>query len=96
MSLSDISLLLLALPSTFIEPINIDTDSQYNAGPSEPSSHNATSISTQQPLNAIVLPAGYTYANAGKHRRTSWIWQHGLDVVRQSDGKPYWLCKLCK
>ena len=63
MSISDISSLLSALPSTFIEPINIDTDSQYNAGPSEPPSHDATSISTQQPLNAIVLPAGYSDVN---------------------------------
>ena len=47
MSISDISLLFLALPSIFIESINIDTDSQYNAGPSESFSHNTTSISTQ-------------------------------------------------
>ena len=63
----------------------------------------SSSPPTIQPENAIdsdslitILPKGFRSSPAGKRPNTSWIWQHGQEVVRIRDGLPFWLCQLCK
>lgn len=38
---------------------------------------------------------GYKPTPPGKHPLTSWVWKHGEPVTRVSDGKAFWLCRLC-
>ena len=30
-----------------------------------------------------------------KRARSSWVWQHGFQIMKQADGLAYWVCKIC-
>ena len=40
------------------------------------------------------LPDGFSHAPLSRHPRTGWVWAHGQELIRDSDKKKFWHCKL--
>lgn len=74
---------------------DFEIDQLYLSSSSE-SLQNTTPDSTADPRNVpAILPAGFRSAGAGKLANTSWIWQHGQEIVKIRNGASFWLCQLC-
>ena len=37
----------------------------------------------------------YRLAIPHKSNRTSWVWEHGIELESCKNGKRHWLCKIC-
>lgn len=39
--------------------------------------------------------SGYSISKRRKRPRTSWVWDHGYDIEKDSSSHRFWLCKTC-
>lgn len=81
---------------------DFELEQLYSSNPSDGSSQSTPHIppesspgSSSLAPTAISLPAGFRSALAGKRPNTSWVWQHGQEIIRVRDDTPFWLCQLC-
>jgi hypothetical protein len=77
---------------------DFDLEQLYPSSSSE-SHHKTTLLPPESVTNSdspqVILPAGFRSAPEGKRPNTSWIWQHGQEIIKIRDGTSFWLCQLC-
>jgi hypothetical protein len=79
-------------PSTLPETTSHDgTQSQVLSD----SGAEAVMLSPNISSSSILLPNGYQLAGKKKRPKTSWIWNHGYEVLHNGSSDPQWLCKHC-
>jgi hypothetical protein len=96
---TEISSVLSDPPSSLVELV-----SNTSGAHSQTNSDNSTDLrESQETLNIAIgldnnpfkLATGYILSTASKRDRTSWVWQHGLDITRKADGERFWRCNIC-
>ena len=85
MCFSDISSELSSLPSTNIDTAGLNSSILDSLAPSDRISVRGVSY-----IKATALAGSVRSAN------TSWIWEHGTELIAVKNQRKFWLCSLCK